>query len=169
MFNAILFPESEQTVDKVCEDIVSYILLHYEEDLIDNFYQEKLELYDHLCIELIESELRHYYFDYADVLETIPHTYRTACAAFENQIIPFAEISGLLNNYNKILYDTKCTFMNSVTKKYLVHSAEMILGEISKLVKQECQSSYKNPDYLPNRLRLLIHFLQSELDLDFDE
>lgn len=169
LYNTLISSEDTDTKrDKVywaVESVALYLLEHYEEDLIDNFYEEKLYFYENMFVILVRNELCVRYKEYKDMLITIPNAYWKLT---KNDKRPaFHQISHFISDYQDISEDID-NILQDATKAHLTHCLELILEKISELVKEECKKEFLNPAVLPDRLRHLIYLLKSELSLALD-
>lgn len=163
--------ENRELVYSAVESVVLYLNENYKHDLEDYFFEEKLSVYEKLFVILIRNKLNNQYPEYKDLLEVIPKTFWKEKKSYE---IKFPKISYLINVQDEITKDKKDDKdiryrLYDSTIMYLNHCIEMIYEDISKLVNEECNEKYLNPDVLPNKLRQLIYLLKSSLPVAFEE
>ena len=168
LYSTLISSESqEEKTDKVYKtvgQIVLYLEEHYKEDVIDNFYEEKLVFYQNMFVILVKNELCVRYREYEDILKTIPSAYWKTVK--EHKPPTFRAISCFISDYQDISKDIKNFQIQEQTETYLTHCLELILEKISELIKDECKEEFLDSDFRTNRIRHLIYLLKSELSLD---
>lgn len=167
LFNTLLNTDSKAVKrakkDEAIDAVINYLNEHYKTDLIDNFYEEKIKFYDYMFAILMSEELSKHFPNYKNDFETIRSIYLDLKE--KKEIFDFRKVKELIMDYKSV--DAQLGFITySRAAIYLIHGKEMILEEISNIIKRECKTMYKKPDILPNRLRQLIYLVKAELELD---
>lgn len=147
-------------VTDACDKIICYLKENHINDLINNFYENKADIYENLFVDLI-NKLMLIYPHYAFILKKIPEAY--AILANERGQYYFGLISVYIKKHKELHEDLKNGNLHDSTRAYIIHSMELILENICNLIKEECSEPYTSEEDFSNNLRKLIFVLKKEL------
>jgi len=175
LFETVIDDTSEETkcekVSEACNNMIATLEKNYKKDLCDNFYEEKLHLYENFFVIYIRDDLCSHYRKYKEALMTVPQKYWELDE--ESNIFSFPEYEEKLDLYISIRNSFKYNFdqfgskyiFSKEAREYLIHSNELLLKDVSELFKLEFSTYLKNEllEEQTNRIRKLIYLLKDTL------